>query len=56
MTGNANSSIGGVCNVHLDVSVEKEACPHNLAPTSSTTVALAMGDALAVSLLTDKDF
>jgi len=56
MTGNANSSIGGVCNVHLDVSVEKEACPHNLAPTSSTTVALAMGDALAVSLLTDKGF
>ncbi|HAO90725.1 MAG TPA: D-arabinose 5-phosphate isomerase, partial [Gammaproteobacteria bacterium] len=44
------------CNVHLDVSVEKEACPHNLAPTSSTTVALAMGDALAVSLLTDKGF
>ncbi|SFV82969.1 Arabinose 5-phosphate isomerase [hydrothermal vent metagenome] len=56
MTGNASSSIGGVCNVHLDVSVEKEACPHNLAPTSSTTVALAMGDALAVSLLTDKGF
>ncbi len=56
MTGNAQSSIGSVCNVHLDVSVEKEACPHNLAPTSSTTVALAMGDALAVSLLTDKGF
>lgn len=56
MTGNANSSIGSVCNVHLDVSVDKEACPHNLAPTSSTTVALAMGDALAVSLLTDKGF
>lgn len=56
MTGNANSSIGGVCSVHLDVSVEKEACPHNLAPTSSTTVALAMGDALAVSILTNKGF
>jgi KpsF/GutQ family protein len=56
MTGNANSSIGEVCDVHLDVGVEKEACPHNLAPTSSTTVALAMGDALAVSLLTDKGF
>ena len=56
MTGNANSSIGEACDVHLDVSVEKEACPHNLAPTSSTTVALAMGDALAVSLLTDKGF
>ncbi|SFV77452.1 Arabinose 5-phosphate isomerase [hydrothermal vent metagenome] len=56
MTGNTNSSIGEACNVHLDVSVEKEACPHNLAPTSSTTVALAMGDALAVSLLTAKGF
>ena len=56
MTGNANSSIGNVCDVHLDVSVEKEACPHNLAPTSSTTVALAMGDALAVSLLNNKGF
>ncbi len=56
MTGNANSSIGDVCSVHLDVSVEKEACPHNLAPTSSTTVALAMGDALAVSILTNKGF
>ena len=56
MTGNANSSIGEACDVHLDVSVEKEACPHNLAPTSSTTVALAMGDALAISLLTDKGF
>ena len=56
MTGNTNSLIGSVCNVHLDVGVEKEACPHNLAPTSSTTVALTMGDALAVSLLTDKGF
>ena len=56
MTGNASSSIGEACDVHLDVGVEKEACPHNLAPTSSTTVALAMGDALAVSLLTDKGF
>ena len=56
MTGNASSSIGEACDVHLDFSVEKEACPHNLAPTSSTTVALTMGDALAVSLLTDKGF
>jgi len=56
MTGNANSSIGEACDVHLDVGVEKEACPHNLVPTSSTTVALAMGDALAISLLTDKGF
>ncbi|AYQ57531.1 Arabinose 5-phosphate isomerase [Bathymodiolus thermophilus thioautotrophic gill symbiont] len=56
MTGNKNSAIGKISDVHLDVSVEKEACPHNLAPTSSTTVALAMGDALAVSLLNDKGF
>lgn len=56
MTGNVNSSIGQISDVHLDVSVEKEACPHNLAPTSSTTVALAMGDALAVSILTGKGF
>ena len=56
MTGNPNSSIGQISDIHLDVSVEKEACPHNLAPTSSTTVALAMGDALAVSILTSKGF
>jgi len=56
MTGNKNSSIGQISDVHLDVSVEMEACPHNLAPTSSTTVALAMGDALAVSILTSKGF
>jgi arabinose-5-phosphate isomerase len=56
MTGNKNSSIGKISNVHLDVSVEKEACPHNLAPTSSTTVALAMGDALAISILINKGF
>lgn len=56
MTGNANSAIAKASNVHLDVSVEKEACPHNLAPTSSTTAALVMGDALAISLLSDKGF
>ncbi len=56
MTGKKDSSIGQISDVHLDVSVEKEACPHNLAPTSSTTVALAMGDALAVSILTNKGF
>ena len=56
MTGNKNSSIGQISDVHLDVSVEMEACPHNLAPPSSTTVALAMGDALAVSILTNKGF
>jgi len=56
MTGSPSSSIGSVADVHLDVSVEREACPNNLAPTSSTTVALAMGDAIAVSLLTAEGF
>jgi len=56
MTGSPSSSIGSVADAHLDVSVEREACPNNLAPTSSTTVALAMGDAIAVSLLTAKGF
>ncbi|CAC9641520.1 KpsF/GutQ family sugar-phosphate isomerase [bacterium endosymbiont of Bathymodiolus sp. 5 South] len=56
MTGNKDSAIAKISNVHLDVGVEKEACPHNLAPTSSTTVALAMGDALAISLLNNKGF
>lgn len=56
MTGSKDSSIGHTSDVHLDVSVKKEACPHNLAPTSSTTVALAMGDALAISILTNKGF
>ena len=51
MTGNAQSSIAESSEFHLDVSVEKEACPHNLAPTSSTTVALVMGDAIAISLI-----
>jgi arabinose-5-phosphate isomerase len=56
MTGNIKSSIGQACDVHLDTSVDKEACPHNLAPTSSTTTALALGDALAISLLTENGF
>lgn len=56
MTGSKDSSIGHTSDVHLDVGVKKEACPHNLAPTSSTTVALAMGDALAISILTNKGF
>ncbi|QKQ24753.1 KpsF/GutQ family sugar-phosphate isomerase [Candidatus Ruthia endofausta] len=56
MTKSANSSIGKISDVHLDVNVEKEACPHNLTPTSSTTVALVMGDALAISLLINKGF
>jgi len=56
MTGDANSQIATQANINLDVSVSKEACPHDLAPTSSTTVALVMGDALAVALLQARGF
>ena len=56
MTGNPNSTLGRNATVHLDVSVEEEACPLGLAPTSSTTATLAMGDALAVSLLEARGF
>jgi len=51
ITGNQNSPLGRDADVWLDAGVEKEACPHNLAPTASTTAALALGDALAVALL-----
>jgi arabinose-5-phosphate isomerase len=51
MTGNPQSSLALLADIHLDVSVSKEACPLNLAPTASTTVTLALGDALAVALL-----
>ena len=56
MTGNPNSTLAQGANIHLDVSVEKEACPLGLAPTSSTTAALVMGDALAVALLESRGF
>jgi len=56
MTGNINSLIASSSDFHLDVSVEKEACPNNLAPTSSTTSALVMGDAIAVSLINAHNF
>jgi arabinose-5-phosphate isomerase len=56
MTGNHSSSIAKAADIHIDVGVKKEACPHNLAPTASTTATLAMGDAMAVSLLTMKGF
>ena len=56
MTGNANSTLARAANVNLDVSVEKEACPLGLAPTSSTTAALVMGDALAIALLESRGF
>jgi len=56
LTGAPNSSLAQLADAHLDTSVEKEACPLNLAPTTSTTAALAMGDALAVALLDARGF
>jgi arabinose-5-phosphate isomerase len=56
MTGKPGSRLAQVSDVHLDVSVEKEACPLNLAPTASTTVTLALGDAIAVALLELRGF
>lgn len=56
MTGKPASTLATAATVHLDVSVDKEACPLNLAPTASTTATLAMGDALAVALLEARGF
>ncbi|MDP6948381.1 MAG: KpsF/GutQ family sugar-phosphate isomerase [Arenicellales bacterium] len=56
MTGHCGSSLGQAADVCLDVNVEREACPHNLAPTVSTTTTLAMGDALAVAVLKARGF
>jgi len=56
MTGNSSSTIAEESDVHLDVSVDQEACPHNLTPTSSTTVALVMGDAIAITLINARGF
>ncbi len=56
MTGNPKSLLAQQSQVHLDVSVEQEACPLNLAPTSSTTVMLVLGDALAMVLLEARGF
>lgn len=56
MTGNPESRLARLADVHLDVGVRQEACPLNLAPTASTTVALVMGDALAVALLEARGF
>lgn len=56
MSGNPNSLLAKYASVHLQVKVEKEACPLNLAPTSSTTAALVMGDALAVALMEVRNF
>ncbi|MEK8019611.1 MAG: KpsF/GutQ family sugar-phosphate isomerase [Candidatus Parabeggiatoa sp.] len=56
LTGNQSSTLARAATVNIDVSVEKEACPLGLAPTSSTTAALVMGDALAIALLEAKGF
>jgi arabinose-5-phosphate isomerase len=56
LTGHADSELAKLADIHLDVSVDLEACPHNLAPTSSTTAAMAMGDALAVACLEARGF
>ncbi|MCM5571802.1 KpsF/GutQ family sugar-phosphate isomerase [Burkholderiaceae bacterium FT117] len=56
ITGNPDSALARLADVHLDAGVEREACPLNLAPTASTTAALALGDALAVALLDARGF
>ena len=56
MTGDAESTLSKAADVNLDVSVAEEACPLDLAPTSSTTVSLVMGDALAIALLNARGF
>jgi arabinose-5-phosphate isomerase len=56
MTGNPDSTLSNSSDFHLNVRVEKEACPLQLAPTASTTATLAMGDALAVALMKARDF
>lgn len=56
ITGVPASALGRNCDVTLDAAVREEACPHDLAPTTSTTAALALGDALAVALLQEKGF
>lgn len=56
MTGNAHSTLAREADVHLDASVQQEACPLGLAPTASTTAALALGDALAIALLDARGF
>lgn len=56
LTGNKNSSLAKYADVFLDISVEKEACPLNIAPTTSTTLTMALGDALAVALMNKRGF
>src|SRR5262249_48554519 len=56
IVGKQGSTLARACDVYLDASVESEACPLNLAPTSSTTVAIALGDALAACLIERRGF
>lgn len=56
LTGNKSSSLGSYADVFLDISVEKEACPLGAAPTTSTTLTMALGDALAVALMEHRGF
>ncbi len=56
LSGKEDSTLGRYANVFLDISVEKEACPFNAAPTSSTTLTMALGDALAVALMKKRGF
>ncbi len=56
MTGNSKSKLAARCRISIDCSVREEACSHNLAPTSSTTLTLAIGDALAVALMQARGF
>ncbi|MDH5914541.1 KpsF/GutQ family sugar-phosphate isomerase [Vibrio splendidus] len=56
MTGNPSSTLASVSDFHIDIGVKKEACPLNLAPTTSTTVSLVLGDAIAIALMTAKCF
>ena len=56
LVGNVNSKLASLSDIVLDVSVKEEACPHDLAPTASTTATLALGDALAMALLEQRNF
>jgi arabinose-5-phosphate isomerase len=56
MCGDRESILGEQCNIYLNIAVKEEACPHDLAPTASTTAMLAMGDALSVALLQIRNF
>ena len=56
MTGDPESSLSKQCDIFLNIGVKEEACPHDLAPTASTTVTLALGDALSVTLLKKRGF